>query len=103
MNKEEIKVLYKFFDAKEKTRVLGGSDYSAIIYLVNENEKIVNDLDKNAINFLDYVICRYKINENNCYDAIVKELQVLNKLDKKYDRKEITLTMFLEEFDKEEL
>lgn len=107
MNKEELKVLYKFFDARLKTKMLGGSDYSPIIYLINENEKIVDNLDNNAINFLDNAISRNyilaKINDNNRYDAIVKLLQVLNKLDKEYKREDITMNIFLKEFDKEEL
>ena len=106
MNKEELNILYKFFDARQKVNTIGSSDYSPIIYLINENEKIVKDLDKNAINFLDSIITKNyilsKINNNNRYDAIVKLLQTLNKLDKTYNRNEITVNVFLSEFDKEE-
>jgi len=104
MNKEELQILEKFFLAREKVRTIGNSDYSPIIYLINENEKIVKDLDKNAICFLDNIICRYNLgNYNTLYETIVKILQTLNKLDKKMSRYDITMDVFLYEYDKEEL
>lgn len=95
MNREELNILYKFFNTRAKVNVLGMSDYGAVIYLINKDLNIVEDLNNNALSCLDYVLQHLHVSQEACYDAVVCILQTLKELDEKYDRDNIKVDMLL--------
>ena len=96
MNREELNILYKFFNARQKVNMLGTSDYGAIIYLINEDLNIVDNMTSCVISCLDYAIRQLHVKEDNCYDTIVNVLKIFRELDDKYDRDTIKINDFLQ-------
>ena len=100
MNKNETDIIVKYLRIDNKIHRIGMSDFGAIMYLINEDLKLVDfDNNYNLLCFLDsalYDVTKGLRDKDNYYELITTTLQLWNELESKYDVNTITYKDFMD-------
>lgn len=98
MNKNETDIIMRYLRTDNEIHRIGMSDFGAIMYLINEDLKLVDfDNNYNLLCFLDsalYDVTKGLRDKDNYYELITTTLQLWNELESKYDVNTITYKDF---------